>query len=1076
MTDKPTSVLILGSGALKIGQAGEFDYSGSQGLKALREEGIRTILINPNIATVQTSQGMADAIYFLPVDPDTVTRIIEKERPDGIFLGFGGQTALNCGVSLGRSGVLQRFGVRVLGTSLAGIVTTEDRQLFAQTMRDNGIPVARSGIARTVAQARDVAEEIGLPLIIRTAFSLGGEGSRICTSQKEVEDAAALALSRSDQLLLEESLLGWKEVEYEVVRDRVGNSITVCNMENVDPMGIHTGESIVVAPSQTLSDEEYHRLRSVALQIADFLGIVGECNVQYALSPSSGEFRVIEVNPRLSRSSALASKATAYPLAYVAAKLAVGYRLPDLNNKVTGHTSAFFEPALDYLVCKIPRWDLDKFYGVSRALGSGMKSVGEVMAIGRSFEEALQKGLRMVGGGVHGLVGNQTPLAGEPDLKRSLCEATDKRLFAVVRAFEEEWPLEKVADLTRIDLWFLSRIAQVVQLGKKVKKFRTIEALNPGLLAECKRSGFSDYQLAKLIRLQRSESGPEPMWLVRQHRKELGIVPHIRQIDTVAAEYPASTNYRYLTYGGEASDGAPHGDQPVIVLGSGPYRIGSSVEFDWCGVMALRSLKKEGVPSVMINCNPETASTDYDESDRLYFEELTRERVLDIIEWENPKGVIPSMGGQAANNLVIPLSEQGVPFLGTTPQAIDTCEDRQLFSALLDKMDIAQPRWIQADSQNRAKLFADQLGFPLLVRPSYVLSGQAMRVVTNAAELHQALNVAGRVSGDHPVVISEFIEGAKEVEIDAVAVKGEIVIYGICEHLEYAGVHSGDATLVFPPQRVFVETVRRIKRAAQKIARSLNITGPFNIQFLAQDNQIQVIECNLRASRSFPLIAKALNQDLIGMAVRGMLGRDVPRVLSSLFDLDYVVVKAAQFSFSRLLGVDPVLGVDMASTGEVGAFGADLDEALYWAMAAVGVRAPKKGVLLTSGKSEVNLHLIKAARLLHEMGVTVYATPETARAVRLDGRQVLSVYRESRRGPSVTRLIEGGQIDLVVAISRSPGDRDFQLRRLAIDYNLPLLTNGRLALSFFRALSQMRRRTPATISWQDYVGNRPLGC
>jgi carbamoyl-phosphate synthase large subunit len=1062
------SVLILGSGALKIGQAGEFDYSGAQGLKALREEGIRTILINPNIATVQTSEGMADAIYFLPVDEDTVSRIIEKERPDGILLGFGGQTALNCGIALHRSGVLQQFGVKVLGTSVDSIVTTEDRQLFAAAMRSHEIPVARSGIARSVQEALDVTHEIGLPLILRTAFSLGGEGSGFCHRVGEVEAAAQLALARSGQLLLEESLLGWKEIEYEVVRDAAGNCITVCNMENVDPMGIHTGESIVVAPSQTLTDEEYHRLRSVSLRIAGLLEIVGECNVQFALNPQSGEYRVIEVNPRLSRSSALASKATAYPLAYVAAKLALGYDLTELRNRVTGHTSAFFEPALDYLVCKIPRWDLDKFYGVSRVLGSAMKSVGEVMAVGRTFEEALQKGLRMVGGGVHGLVGNRRPLADEPDLEAALRDATDKRIFALVRALEEGWPTQRLAELTHIDPWFIDRMARVVGLGQEIRQTQSLEDLAPDLFLESKRCGFSDYQLGKLLGLERDERGEAPMWQVRRHRKSLGILPRVRQIDTVAAEYPAATNYLYLTYSGDASDLSPQGQPPVIVLGSGPYRIGSSVEFDWCGVMALRSLRQQGVGSVMINCNPETASTDYDESDRLYFEELSRERVLDIIELENPRGVIPSMGGQTANNLVLPLSGQGVVFLGTRPDAIDCCEDRGRFSALLDELAIAQPRWTQADNPEGARVFANAVGFPLLVRPSYVLSGQAMRMVEDEKELEEALDAAGQVSGLHPVVISEFVTGAKEVEIDAVAVNGELVIYGICEHLEHAGVHSGDATLVFPPQRVFVETVRRIKRAAQKIAAHLKITGPFNIQFLAKDNQIQVIECNLRASRSFPLIAKALKQDLIDMAVRGMLGQKVEKASGSFFDLDYVVVKAAQFSFSRLGGVDPVTGVDMASTGEVGAFGADLDEALYWAMAAVGVHAPQKGVLLSSGCLGVDMHLMRCARLLNEMGVPLFAATDVARSLRLDGIEVGAVYREFGCGPSVFDLMDSGQVDLVIALSQVTGGRDLALRRSAIDHNIPLLTNPRLALSFVRALSRVRQRPPAIRSWQEY--------
>ena len=1069
MNTLPASVLVLGSGALKIGQAGEFDYSGAQALKVLRQAGIRSILVNPNIATVQTSEGMADRTFFLPVEPSTVLPILEQERPEGILLSFGGQTALNCGLALARGGHLERLGIRVLGTPVPTIVATEDRQAFASLMRREQLPVARSGAAATVPEAEKLARELGFPLILRTAFSLGGEGSRICHTPHQVRHAAHLALKRSGQVLLEEYLGGWKEVEYEVLRDAAGNSITVCNMENMDPMGIHTGESVVVAPSQTLSDQEYHHLRDLSLRIADVLGVIGECNVQYALQPGTGEVRIIEVNPRLSRSSALASKATGYPLATVAAHLALGHLLPDLRNQVTRHTSAFFEPALDYLVCKIPRWDMEKFRGVSRELGSAMKSVGEVMAVGASFEEALQKGLRMIGNGRSGLVGITSPTFPSRDLPRLLRQATDQRLDAIVQALREGWSVAKLARTTRIDPWFLQRMERLVHLHQSLGEVPDLDALDAERLHELKRSGFSDTQIAQAMHL-RSTDGSDPQFQVRARRLSHKIRPVPRQIDTVAAEHPAPSNYLYLTYGGHGEGDWTPLPRPCLVLGSGPYRVGSSVEFDWCGVMALRALRAEGHASLMINCNPETASTDFDESDRLYFEELSVERVLDILDLEKPQGVIPSMGGQTANNLIPPLAIQGIPFLGTAPDAVDTCEDRRRFSALLDELGLHQPPWTEVTSLEEAEGFATHTGFPLLVRPSYVLSGQAMQVVRRAGDLPQALEEARVASQNHPVVLSSFVEGAKEIELDAVAVQGKLVFYGISEHLEHAGVHSGDATMVFPPQRVYSETLRRIRSAARILAEKLTITGPFNIQFLARGNAIQIIECNCRASRSFPLIAKALKRDPIALAIRGMLGQPVARVGSRWFDLDHVVVKAAQFSFSRLSGVDPVLGVDMASTGEAAAFGKNLDEALTWAMAAVGYPRPTRGILLSGARGTVNLSLLACARLGHKMGLPLFATPETARTLRMDGLPVIRVSRRPGRGTTARDILDEGLVDLVLAFSSQSGDRDTPLRRLSLDTNTPLLTNARLGLAFLRGLSATPPGFKGPVrAWQDYT-------
>lgn len=1065
-------VLLLGSGALKIGEAGEFDYSGSQALKALKEEGIRTVLINPNIATVQTSKEVADEIYFLPVTPYFVERVIEKERPDGILLAFGGQTALNCGVSLYRSGVFERYGVQVLGTPVQAIMDTEDRELFVHRLDEIGVKTIRSEAVETLEDARRAARELGYPVIIRAAYALGGLGSGFCDNETELDALAEKAFSFSPQVLVEKSLKGWKEIEYEVVRDCFDNCITVCNMENFDPLGIHTGESIVVAPSQTLTNNEYHKLRELAIRIIRHIGIVGECNVQYALDPESEDYRVIEVNARLSRSSALASKATGYPLAFVAAKLALGYGLFDLKNAVTKTTPAFFEPALDYVVCKIPRWDLGKFQGVDRVLGSSMKSVGEVMAIGRTFEEAIQKGLRMIGQGMHGFVENKELVIADVD--KALREPTDKRIFIISKAMRAGYTVDQLHELTRIDKWFLQKLQNIMDTSIELHDCVWSSSSFGSLLRKAKRQGFSDFQIARAIGLDTVMSGENAAQKIRELRKRVGILPVVKQIDTLAAEYPAQTNYLYLTYNGTESDVDYLGDKKsVVVLGSGAYRIGSSVEFDWCGVQALNTIRKEGWRSVMINYNPETVSTDYDICDRLYFDELTFERVLDILELENPYGVIVSTGGQIPNNLALRLDAQGVSILGTSAESIDRAEDRDKFSAMLDTIGVDQPEWRALTSLEDIQAFVQEVGFPVLVRPSYVLSGAAMNVCSNNEELERFLALAANVSKQHPVVVSRFIEHAKEVEMDAVAREGEIIAYAISEHIEYAGVHSGDATIQFPPQKLYVETMRRIKRISRRIAKELNISGPFNIQFLARDNDIKVIECNLRASRSFPFVSKVLKLNLIELATRVMLGMEVQKPDKSLFDLDYVGIKASQFSFNRLQNADPVLGVDMASTGEVGCLGQDTSCALLKAMLSVGYRIPQKGILLSTGAPKQKVDMLEAARMLQQQGFTLYATGGTSAFLEENGVESVRVYWPSEEGtPQALDLLHRKEIDMVVNIpknlSSSELDNGYKIRRSSIDLNIPLITNARLASAFIGAFCSMKVEDLAIQSWNEY--------
>jgi carbamoyl-phosphate synthase large subunit len=1062
-------VLLLGSGALKIGEAGEFDYSGSQALKALKEEGIETVLINPNIATVQTSEGIADNVYFLPVTPYFVERVIAKERPDGILLSFGGQTALNCGVELYKSGVLERYGIKVLGTPVQAIIDTEDREKFVQRLDEIGVKTIRSEAVCNNSQARRAATQLGYPVIIRAAYALGGLGSGFCNNEQELDELCEKAFSYSSQVLVEKSLKGWKEIEYEVVRDRYDNCITVCNMENFDPLGIHTGESIVVAPSQTLSNSEYHKLRELAIRIIRHIGIVGECNVQYALDPESEDYRVIEVNARLSRSSALASKATGYPLAFVAAKLGLGYGLFELKNTVTKSTSAFFEPALDYVVCKIPRWDLSKFHGVERELGSSMKSVGEVMSIGRTFEEAIQKGLRMIGQGMHGFVENKELKIA--DIDKALREPTDKRIFVISKAMRAGYTADLIHSLTKIDKWFLYKLQYIMETSKELHTYNALQSVPSALLHKAKRQGFSDFQIARAIGEDDVEQGALK---VRAHRKALGILPVVKQIDTLAAEYPAQTNYLYLTYSGEEDDVAYAGDKrSVVVLGSGAYRIGSSVEFDWCGVQALNTIRREGYRSVMINYNPETVSTDYDICDRLYFDELTFERVLDIIEKENPHGVIVSTGGQIPNNLALRLDSQGVHILGTSATSIDNAEDRDKFSAMLDRIGVDQPEWRTLTSMKDIAAFIDKVGFPVLVRPSYVLSGAAMNVCSNNDELNRFLKLAANVSQKHPVVVSRFIEHSKEIEMDAVAQDGEIVAYAISEHIEFAGVHSGDATIQFPPQKLYIETVRRIKRISRKIAKELNISGPFNIQYLARDNDIKVIECNLRASRSFPFVSKVLKLNFIDMATRIMLGKRVEKPAKSLFDLDYVGIKASQFSFNRLQNADPVLGVDMASTGEVGCLGEDTQCAILKAMLSVGYRIPQKNILLSTGDAKQKADMLSAARLLQQKGYSLFATGGTSRYLSENGIDNTLVYwPDEKQEPQALGLLHRKEIDMVVNIPKdlSVGELDngYQIRRAAVDLNIPLLTNARLASAFISAFCSLSVDDLIIKSWAEY--------
>ena len=1063
----------MGSGALKIGEAGEFDYSGSQALKALREEGISTVLINPNIATVQTSEGVADKIYFLPVTPFFVEKVIEKERPDGILLAFGGQTALNCGVKLYESGVLEKYNVQVLGTPVQAIIDTEDRELFNRKLEEIDVKIIKSEAVENIADARAAAERLGYPVIIRAAYALGGLGSGFCDNEEELNKLAEKAFSFSPQVLVEKSLKGWKEIEYEVVRDKYDNCITVCNMENFDPLGIHTGESIVVAPTQTLTASECNKLRELAIRIVRHVGIVGECNVQFAFDTESEDYRVIEVNARLSRSSALASKATGFPLAFVAAKIGLGYGLFELKNSVTKITTSFFEPAIDYIVCKIPRWDLGKFRGVDREIGSAMKSVGEVMSIGRTFEEVIQKGLRMIGQGMHGFVDNkELEIA---DIDKALREPTDKRIFVISKAMRAGYTIDQIHALTKIDRWFLQKLMNIMNTSKELHTYNGIADVPAELLRKAKVQGFTDFQISRAVGLEEQLGTDEGLMAVRLRRKELGITPVVKQIDTLAAEYPAQTNYLYLTYSGTEHDiEFARDDKSIIVLGSGAYRIGSSVEFDWCGVQALNTIRKEGYRSVMINYNPETVSTDYDMCDRLFFDELTFERVMDVIELECPMGVIVSTGGQIPNNLAMSLDRMGVRILGTQAKYIDNAEDRDKFSAMLDRIGVDQPEWSALTSMDDINAFIDKVGFPVLVRPSYVLSGAAMNVCSNQEELERFLRLAANVSKKHPVVVSRFIENAKEVEMDAVAKDGEIIAYAISEHIEFAGVHSGDATIQFPPQKLYVETMRRIKRISRQIAKELNISGPFNIQFLARDNDIKVIECNLRASRSFPFVSKVLKINLIELATKVMLGLPVEKPEKNLFDVDYVGIKASQFSFNRLQKADPVLGVDMASTGEVGCIGDDTSIAVLESMLSVGQRIPEKNILLSTGTAKQKAAMLDAAKLLQSKGYKLFATGGTSRFLTENGVENTLVYWPSEEGmqPQALDLLHKKEIDMVVNLPKNltAGEltNGYKIRRAAVDLNIPLLTNARLAEAFINAFCGLTAGDIPIKSWDEF--------
>ena len=1067
-------VIVLGSGALKIGEAGEFDYSGSQALKALKEENVETILINPNIATIQTSEDIADRIYFLPITPFFVEQVIIKEKPDGILLAFGGQTALNCGVALFRQGILDKYRVKVVGTPVQSIIDTEDREIFAGKLAEIDVLTPRSIACLNIEEAYAATKIVGYPIIIRAAYTLGGLGSGFCSNDVELEALASKAFTYSPQILVEESIKGWKEVEYEVVRDRFDNCITVCNMENFDPLGIHTGESIVVAPSQTLSNSEYHKLRALAIKIIRHIGIVGECNVQYALDPHSEDYRVIEVNARLSRSSALASKATGYPLAFVAAKLGLGYGLHQLNNQVTKVTTAAFEPALDYIVCKIPRWDLNKFSGVSKNLGSSMKSVGEIMAIGRSFEEAVQKGIRMVGIGMHGFVANKEEITIE-QIDEELINPTDRRIFAIAEAFNKGYTVDQIYEKTKIDRWFLQKLQNIHVTKEKLEQVNSLPALEDSLLLQSKKEGFSDFQIARLVMKSSNKAINSDLLKVREWRKSKNILPSVKQIDTLAGEYPAQTNYLYLTYNGNEHDVEfPRDDKSVIVLGSGAYRIGSSVEFDWCSVNAITTIHKENYRSIMINYNPETVSTDYDTCDRLYFDELTFERVMDIVDLEMPKGVVLSMGGQIPNNLAMKLYRQQVPILGTSPLNIDRAEDRKKFSSLLDTLNIDQPRWSELTSIDDIYTFVDEVGFPVLIRPSYVLSGAAMNVVSNKDQLEHFLNLAANVSKEHPVVVSEFIEQAKEIEIDAVAKNGEVVAYAISEHVEFAGVHSGDATIVFPPQKLYIETIRRIKIIARQIAKALEITGPFNMQLLAKDNDIKVIECNLRASRSFPFVSKVMKYNLIEIATQVMLDVPFQKPDKSLFELDYVGVKAPQFSFARLLNADPVLGVDMSSTGEVGCIGENFYEAILKSMLSVGYTIPKKNILISSGPARSKIELLSSAKMLAERGFNLYATGGTQKFLSDNGVDSTRLFwpDETDKHPNTLEYIKDKKIDLVINIPKDHTTREisngYNIRRSSIDYSIPLITNARVASAFIYAFCKYNIEDLTIKSWDEY--------
>ncbi|VVB98780.1 Pyruvate carboxylase subunit A [uncultured archaeon] len=1060
---KPKKVLLLGSGALQIGQAGEFDYSGSQAIKALKEEGIKVVVINPNIATVQTSRGFADEVYFLPVTPFFVEAVIEKEKPDGIMLSFGGQTALNCGFELEKAGVLKKHGVKVLGTPVKSIELTEDRALFNRELKKIGVDVPKSIAVTTAADALDAGKKIGYPLMVRVAFALGGKGSGIVKTEAELKDTAEKAFKSAPQILVEECLAGWKEIEYEVVRDCFDNCITVCNMENFDPLGIHTGESIVVAPSQTLDNHEYHNLRELSIKVIRHLGIVGECNIQYALDPESDAYRVIEVNARLSRSSALASKATGYPLAFVAAKLGLGYSLLDLQNSITKVTKACFEPALDYIVVKIPRWDLQKFRNVSTRIGSEMKSVGEVMAIGRTFEEAMQKAIRMLHIGMYGLVGNKVYFE---KLSREVRYPTDRRIFAIVEALEKGIPVAKINAASKIDPWFLCKLQAVVETKKELEK-QDLNSMDAGLLLKAKKQGFSDKQISMVL-------GFDSEMKVREKRKSLGITPFVKQIDTLAAEYPAKTNYLYLTYNGSGHDINFAERKSAIVLGSGAYRIGSSVEFDYCCVGAAKAAKQAGYESIMVNFNPETVSTDYDECDRLYFDELSFETVADIYELEKPEGIIVSMGGQIPNNLALKLFNLGYNVLGTSPESIDKAEDRHKFSSLCDSLGIPQPDWKELTTMDNAKEFAKKAGFPVLVRPSYVLSGQAMAVAFNEKELEQYLENATSLSKEFPVVISKFILNAREIELDAVAFGGEIANFAVIEHIENAGVHSGDATMVLPPQRTYLETVRKIKETGKKLAKALRISGPFNVQFLAKDNEVMVIECNLRASRSMPFVSKVLGQDFIELASRAILGQKIPKASQSFFDLDHVGVKAPQFSFSRLRGADPVSGVEMASTGEVACIGSDFEDAFLKALLSTGYSIPKKTILLSLTGEMNRQKFLEEFIDLHVAGFELYATESTAEFMEKNGISCTKVFKLHEKGsPNVHELFQNGKIDLAVVVAdpfrQIATDPKYDVRRAAVDYDVPLITNLQIAQAFTRSILKKSPKDLEIKAWKEYL-------
>ena len=1093
-------VLVLGSGALKIGQAGEFDYSGSQALKALREEGIKSVLVNPNIATIQTSEGIADQVYFQPVNAHFVTEIIKKERPDGILLAFGGQTALNCGTELYLNGTLKEYGVKVLGTSVEAIMDTEDRDRFVKKLDEISLKTPVSHAVENMDDALKAAREIGFPIMIRSAYALGGLGSGICPDEKAFVELAESAFTFAPQILVEESLKGWKEIEFECIRDANDRCFTVASMENFDPLGIHTGESIVVAPTCSLTDEQVKMLQEITIKCVRHLGIVGECNIQFAFNAQTNDYRIIEINARLSRSSALASKATGYPLAFVAAKIALGYTLDQIGEMGTT-SSAYVAPSLDYMICKIPRWDLTKFAGVSRQIGSSMKSVGEIMSIGRSFEEMIQKGLRMIGQGMHGFVGNDHTKF--DDLDNELANPTDLRIFAIAQALEEGYTIERIEELTKIDVWFLERLKHIVDLKHELQKFDKLEDLSDELLLEVKRCGFSDFQIARFVLKTKSTNMEKENLEVRKLRKQRGIVPSVKRIPTVASEHPELTNYLYFTYrptpipslkerGVDSSTNVNtplshreglgvslhdinyyNNEKSVVVLGSGAYRIGSSVEFDWCSVNAINTARKLGYKSIMINYNPETVSTDYDMCDRLYFDELSLERVLDVMDLEQPRGVIVSVGGQIPNNLAMKLHRQGVPVLGTSPVDIDRAENRDKFSAMLDKLGIDQPAWRALTSFDDVKEFVDKVGYPVLVRPSYVLSGAAMNVCYDEEELHRFLNMATEVSKEFPVVVSKFMTETKEIEFDAVADKGEVIEYAISEHVEYAGVHSGDATMVFPAQHIYFSTIRQIKKIAHKIAAELNISGPFNIQFLAKNREVKVIECNLRASRSFPFVSKILKRNFIETATKIMLDAPYQKPEKSEFDIDRIGVKASQFSFARLQNADPVLGVDMSSTGEVGCLGDDLNEALLNSLIATGYSIPKDAVLISSGGAKGKVSLLEPAQQLAKKGYTIYATAGTAKFFNDNGVKATAVAWPDEPGKNnVMDLISQHKVGLVINVPKNHTSREltngYKIRRGAIDHNIPLMTNVRLAKAFIEAFTAMSLNDIKIKSWQEY--------